>query len=157
MATEQEKAFLGELDFTKIILYQLFELLKSMNEGDIEGSTRKAENLHVFMKYCWDAQYKKERQKINSNIDEKVKVLSNPEDLTKIAKLEMTRTKRLTGILNDLIARSGFLPAREYDGVISEYDGKAILQLMKEEWEEMERLEKEKAIKNGKDTLLQTK
>jgi hypothetical protein len=145
MVTEQEKIFLGELDFTKIILYQLFELLKSMNEGDIAESSTKAENLHVFMRYCWDDEYIKRRQKINQKIDERIKALGNPGNPERIGKLELLRVRRLTEALIALIARSGFLPAKDYEGVIEfdeetlkqiEEDRKAVLEKNKESEEE---------------------
>lgn len=111
----------GEIDFPRIIWYEIFEIVKLMHEGNQKTVSKALDTFETLLRAYWDLEYTKNVRKIKIDGIRKLEGLENPENKNKRTGLHETMNRKIFGEQLALISRSGFLPYKEVEGVISEF------------------------------------
>ena len=100
------------------ILPKIFDALDS---GDIDKFQRDVELLDDYLSPYHDDRYKKETEKAKAEYMEKTKGM-RPENAAERLFYKKTWLRKIFRSLIKLINRSGFMPPKEVEGVIDEFD-----------------------------------
>jgi hypothetical protein len=139
----QTPMFQDTLDYPGQIQDQIGMCRHARNEGNFKAFTENVSTLDDMMNYCYDDEYRKEIQGITTDARNKMMSARTPGEKEQII---VDRSRLVFRELIKLIGRSGFLPMKEVEGVISEFDAKVIDEILRREKEEIEKdkIEKEK-------------
>lgn len=146
------------LDFPQILNKQIWAIANAKNDNDVNKYIRSVENFEdlLIAHIEGDKEYENDIKAATDGFNKQAKGLrhSNPDDAGKINRARELFSRAAFRSLIRLINRAGFLPRKEIEGVISEYDGKLIEKLHELEKEGRKEVSEEE-IEKFKDEIIE--